>query len=87
MSFSDDDEELIRRAPYIPMSDDLPLFNTDELFFDLDLDTFPILPHSWDLKFLLAGWWNLNFSLQENRIYCRSLRPIGAGSTAADHAG
>ena len=44
--FSDDDEELNRRAPYIPMSDDLPLFNKDELFFDFDLDSFPILPQS-----------------------------------------
>lgn len=44
--FSDDDEEMNKRAPYIPMSDDLPLFNTDELFLDFDLDSFPVLPQS-----------------------------------------
>lgn len=45
-SLSDDDEELSRRAPYIPMSDDLPLFDTSDLFMDFDLDSFPITPQS-----------------------------------------
>lgn len=41
---TDDEEELNRRAPYIPMNDtdDLPIFDATELFCDLDLDTLPL---------------------------------------------
>lgn len=46
LSFSDDEEELARRAPYISMneSDDLPLFDPSELFSGMDLECLPVLP-------------------------------------------
>lgn len=47
-SLTDDEEELNRRAPYIPMSesDDLPLFDPSELFSGMDLDCLPVLSPS-----------------------------------------
>lgn len=48
LSLSDDDDELIRRAPYIPMTEneDLPLFDPSELFSGMDLDCLPVLSPS-----------------------------------------
>lgn len=45
-NMSDDDEELSRRAPFIPMNDDddLPIFDPTELFSGLDLDASILLP-------------------------------------------
>ena len=44
LSLSDDEDELNRRAPYIPMNDEMPLFDPSELFSGLDLDCLPVLP-------------------------------------------